>query len=430
MMRPLATSNVRRQRRRIAVLAAPRYGASNMSAKPVFAFDADRLAKLRHRLHRIPELGYQEFKTAAVIREELSRLNIDFVAGTADAPTATIAHLGDLSKPCVALRADIDALPITEQTGLAYASTHEGVMHACGHDGHTSVLLGAAEALLQIESTLPVCVKLIFQPAEEGGGGAQRLVRAGVLDGTIGPKAVADFGLHGWPGLPVGAVSTKPGPVLAATDTFEVRFIGAGCHGAFPHLGRDPIVTACEAVLNLQQFVSREIDPTEPAVVTVGVFNAGTATNVIPDVARIAGTARTLTPAAREHIARAIRRRCDAIAAANECRVEFAWTDGYPPTINDARMTAYVEHIARHTLGDTAFVPAQRPAMGGEDFAYYLEAVPGCFFFLGVVPVGRDAYPPLHSDRFDFTDAALGVGVRMFVNLVRLYPIEGELLAK
>ena len=394
-----------------------------MSAKPVFTFDVDRLASLRHRLHRIPELGYQEFKTAAVIREELVRLKIDFIAGTADAPTATIAHIGDLSKPCVALRADIDALPIEEQTGLAYSSTHEGRMHACGHDGHTSVLLGAAEALRQIEDALPVCVKLIFQPAEEGGGGAQRLVRAGVLDGTMGPKASAIFGLHGWPGLPVGMVSTKPGPVLAATDTFEARFVGAGCHGAFPHLGRDPIVTACEAVLNLQQFVSREVDPTEPAVITVGCFHAGTATNVIPDVAKISGTARTLTPAARTLVAKAIRRRCEGVAAANDCRAEVTWTEGYPPTINDAAMSAYVEQIARNTLGDAAYLPAPRPAMGGEDFAYYLETVPGCFFFLGVVPPGRDAYPPLHSDRYDFTDAALGVGVRMFVNLVQHFKV-------
>jgi amidohydrolase len=385
----------------------------------VQTFDVQRLALLRHQLHQIPELGYQEFKTAAMIREELTRLGIDFVAGTADAPTATIAHIGDPGKPCVALRADIDALPIVEQTGLPYASTHKGVMHACGHDGHTTVLLGAAEVLRQMADQLPVCVKLIFQPAEEGGGGAGRLVRAGVLDGTIGPKVRAIFGLHGWPGLPVGMVSTKPGPVLAATDTFSAAFIGTGCHGAFPHLGRDPIVTACEAVLNLQQFVSREIDPTEPAVVTVGIFQAGTATNVIPDVATIAGTARTLTPQARGLIAKSIRRRCEAIAAANECRVEFNWTDGYPPTINDPKMADYVAETARHTLGEAAYAPAARPAMGGEDFAYYLEAVPGCFFLLGLCPPDREVYPPLHSDRFDFTDAAIGTGVRMFTNLVQ-----------
>lgn len=391
--------------------------------KHVPTLDIERLADLRHRLHRIPEIGYEEFKTAALIREELARLNIESVNGVPDAPTATIATIGDTSKPCVALRADIDALPIVEKTGLAYASTHSGMMHACGHDGHASMLLGAAEMLKQIADELPVCVKLLFQPAEEGGGGASRLICAGVLDGTIGPQVRAVFGLHGWPGLPVGIVSTKPGAVLAATDQFEATFIGTGCHGAFPHLGRDPIVTASEAVVSLQQFVSREMDPTEPAVVTVGTFHAGTATNVIPDAATIAGTARTLSPEARVQIARALRRRCEGIASANECRVKFDWIEGYPPTINDPAMSEYVASTARATIGRDAFFPAPRPAMGGEDFAYYLEKVPGCFFFIGVCPNGRDQYPSLHSDRFDFTDAALGVGVRMFVNLVRNFAV-------
>jgi amidohydrolase len=297
------------------------------------------------------------------------------------------------------------------------------MMHACGHDGHTAILLGAAEVLRQQADQLGVCVKLIFQPAEEGGGGAGRLVRAGVLDGGIGPKVNAIFGLHGWPGLPVGLISSRPGPILAATDQFEATFIGVGCHGAFPHLGRDPIVTAAEAVTSLQTFVSREIDPTEPAVITVGTFHAGTASNVIPDTARITGTARTLTGEARAQIAKSIQRRCEMIAAANDCHVDFDWIDGYPPTINDAKMTAYVEQTARAVIGRDTYIEAARPAMGGEDFAYYLEAVPGCFFMIGVCPEGRDAYPSLHSDRFDFTDAAIGIGVRMFVNLVRNFTV-------
>ncbi len=406
----------------IAPAGASAY-ALGMASDHASTLDIERLTDLRHRLHRIPEIGYEEFETAAMIRAELTRLDVDFTPGVPDSPTATIALIGDPAKPCVALRADIDALPIAERTGLAYASTHEGLMHACGHDGHTSILLGAAEVLRQMSAQLPVCVKLIFQPAEEGGGGAGRLVRAGVLDGSLGPKVQAIFGLHGWPGLKTGCVSTKPGPVLAATDQFEATFVGVGCHGAFPHLGRDPIVTAAEAVISLQQFVSREIDPTEPAVVTVGMFHAGTATNIIPDHAKISGTARTLTPVARAAVARSIRRRCEMVAAANECRVEFEWIDGYPPTVNDPAMTAYVEETARNTLGRDAYFPAPRPAMGGEDFAYYLEAVPGCFFFLGLCPPDRESYPSLHSDRFDFTDAALGVGVRMFVNLVRSFRV-------
>jgi amidohydrolase len=269
---------------------------------------------------------------------------------------------------------------------------------------------------------LPVCVKFLFQPAEEGGGGGQVLVRAGALDGRIGPKVSAIFGLHGWPGLKVGVVATRAGALLAATDNFSATFIGRGCHGAFPHLGVDPIVTASEAVLNLQQFVTRELDPTEPAVITIGKFNAGTAVNVIPDSATIEGTARTLNPQAREQIQAAIRRRCQGIAAANGCEMRFEWREGYPPTINDPKATEYTAAVAKQALGPDRFFMLPRPCMGGEDFAYYLQEVPGCFFLVGVEPPNAPAYPPLHSDRYDFTDAAIGVGMRMFVELVQGVP--------
>ena len=372
---------------------------------------------LRHRLHQMPELGYAEMKTADLIRGELARLAIEFVAGVPDAPTATVAWLGDVTKPCVALRADIDALPIAENTGLAYASTHAGVMHACGHDGHTATLLATA-AVLKGMADLPVCVKLMWQPAEEGGGGGRRLVQGGVLDGRVGPKVSAVFGLHGWPGLKVGTVATKPGVLMAATDGFRAAFVGRGCHGAFPHLGRDPIVTAAEAVLNLQQFVSREYDPTDSAVVTVGKFHAGTATNVIPDEAIIEGTARTVSEAGRKQIRAGVERRCTGIAAANDCGLRFDWFDGYPPTVNDPAMADRVAAVARSVVGPDSFVPVARPCMGGEDFAYYLEQVPGCFFFLGVDPHHGAGSPPLHSDRYDFADEAIGVGVRMFLGVV------------
>ncbi len=205
--------------------------------------------------------------------------------------------------------------------------------------------------------------------------------------------------------------------LLAATDGFKATFIGKGGHGAYPHLCVDPIVTAAEAVVNLQQFVSREYDPTDSAVVTVGVFRAGTATNVIPDTATIEGTARTISAAGRKHVRAAVERRLAGIAAANGCQMKFTWVDGYPPTVNDQAEAEFVAATAR-AIG-TQFLPVGRPSMGGEDFAYYLEKIPGCFFLVGVEPPGRPDHPALHTDRYDFTDDAIAVGVRMFVELVR-----------
>jgi amidohydrolase len=217
-------------------------------------------------------------------------------------------------------------------------------------------------------------------------------------------------------------VATKPGPLLAATDNFKVTFLGKGCHGAFPHFGRDPIVAACEAVVNLQQFVSRDIDPTEPAVVTVGMIHSGTATNIIPDEAVIEGTTRTLGESTRKFARTVVDRRCTAIAAAAGCTAKIEWMPGYPATVNDPEMADYVARVARQVLGPDRFVPAGRPSMGGEDFAYYLREVPGCFFLLGVEPPGKRGYHSLHSDKYDFTDAAIPVGIRLFTELARHFP--------
>jgi amidohydrolase len=394
-----------------------------MNIDSTITAEAGKAAELRHRLHRIPELAFQEVQTAGMIRAELDRLGISHADGVADAPTATISLIGDPAKPCIALRADIDALPIQEKTGLPYASTHPNRMHACGHDGHIATLVSTAGILKQIANELPVCVKLIFQPAEEEGGGAERLVRAGVLDGRIGPQVRAIFGLHGWPGLPIGCVATKPDVLLAATDIFKATILGKGCHGAFPHMGVDPIVAACETVINLQQVVSRDLDPTEPAVVTVGMIRAGTATNIIPDQAVIEGTARTTSRPVRAAVKAAALRRIHGVASAGGCTANVEWIEGYPATVNDPAMSDYVARIARQTLGPSSFFPVARPAMGGEDFAYYLEKVPGCFFFVGVAPPDKQPYPSLHNDRYDFTDAAMEIGMRMFVALCRSFQI-------
>lgn len=393
-----------------------------MSTPAPSTFDARYWSELRHRLHQIPELGFHEFKTADVIRQELDRLGIKHIDGVDDAPTATLALLGETSRPCVALRADIDALPIVEQTGLAYASTHEGRMHACGHDGHTTTLLAAAAAMKEREAHLPVCVKLVFQPAEETISGASRLVKAGVLDGRVGPAAKAIFGLHGWPQMDVGCVGTRAGALLAADDTFRATFTGRGCHGAFPHLGIDPIVVAANTILSLQQIVSRQFDPTEPAVVSIGQFHAGTASNIIPDAAVIEGTARTLGHEQRQSIRRWIEHRCTAAAEGGDCRLTLQWLRGCPPTVNDPAMADHVAKTAVGAVGKGKYLHQDRPSMGAEDFALYLQKTQGCFFLLGVRPGGQSTYPSLHNDHFDFTDEAIAVGARMFYEIVMNFP--------
>jgi amidohydrolase len=215
----------------------------------------------------------------------------------------------------------------------------------------------------------------------------------------------------------VGTVASRPGVLLAATDQFTATFVGRGGHGAYPHFGRDPIVTACEAVLNLQQHVSREVDPADSVVVTVGIFRAGTATNIIPEEATIEGTARTIAHTSRQAVRQAIERRCSGIAFANECKLRFDWHSGYPATVNEPGMTDYVARVARSVLGPERYLPVTRPSMGGEDFAYYLEKVQGCFFLVGVEPVDRSDYPSLHTEMYDYTDDAVGVGMRMFCEL-------------
>lgn len=375
--------------------------------------------RIRHELHQIPELAFEERQTAQLIRGELRRLGIPFIDNIETAPTATVACIGDVSKPCVALRADIDALPITEKTGVAYVSRHPGRMHACGHDGHTAGLLGAAAVLKRIEKDLRVCVKLIFQPAEEGGGGAKKLCDAGVLDGRIGPKVQRIFGLHGRPEAMVGVITTRPGPLMAAVNDYSVTFRGRGSHGAYPHLGRDPIVAAAHAILALQQIVSREINPVEPAVVTIGMISAGTATNIIPETASLEGTARTVSNEMGEYVKNAIKRRLEGVAMTDDVKLEFTWHERYPVTMNHPEAVDYVREVVTSLFGPDAFLPAPHPTMGAEDFSYYLQRVPGCFSFVGTRPAGitQAEAPGLHSPLYNYNDDVLGTAIRLLVGL-------------
>lgn len=374
-------------------------------------------------MHRHPELGYQEKRTSGVIRSELTRLNIahrgDLAGGTGVVGFLPATE-GDGSsgerKKAVALRADIDALPILEQTGLEYASCTPGLMHACGHDGHTTILLGAARVLQKMRRPRPVI--LMFQPAEEGGGGADRLCRDGALDGTlIGPPAEMAFGLHGWPDLALGHVATRPGPLLASTDEIRVVIKGVQSHGAYPHYSRDTIVAAAHCIVALQSVVSRNISPLDACVVTIGKIEAGTATNIIPQQASFIGTIRALSEPVRATARQRVREIVEHTARALGCEAEVEINPGYPVTFNDPALTERFMKLAKGALGEQRAGLVPNPTMGGEDFSYYAQRVPAVFFCLGLKPEGNESYPTLHQPDFDFNDDALGLGVEMMCRL-------------
>lgn len=380
-----------------------------------------QLVQLRHDLHSAPELSYQEHRTSERVCRELASLDIRFKHGYAGG-TGVLAHLPATVKgstKAVALRADMDALPIEERTGKPYTSTTPGVMHACGHDGHTTILLGVARVLSRIQRPRPVT--LIFQPAEEGGGGGERMCAEGCLlgdeAGGLGPPVERIFGLHGWPSMTVGHVATKPGPLLASTDDFDVIIRGVQSHAAYPHLGRDPIVAAAQVVTSLQTVASRTMDPSDACVVTVGQIEGGTANNIIPETVRMTGTVRTLRPETRELAGKRVRQIIESVAASHGCRAEITWQDGYPATINDPGATNLFFSVARESLGDQRVGVTPHPTMGGEDFSYYGRHVPACFFLLGLKPADAAAYPSLHQPEFDFNDDAIPTGVEVMCRL-------------
>ena len=386
--------------------------------------DLDRLTALRRELHTQPELSNNEHATAKRIAAELGEIGLETRTGLATNGTGVIAYLPATSptSTTIALRADIDALPITESTGKPWASTTAGVMHACGHDGHTAILLGAARVLAGLDSR-PHNVLFIFQPAEEDGGGADVMCQQGALKGAagggLGEPVTRIFGLHGWPRMPLGQVGTRPGPLMASTDDFDVRIIGKGGHAAMPHLACDPIVAASAVVIALQTIASRNINPNEAGVITVGQFAAGTANNIIPEIARIVGTIRSLNNETRRILGDRFRAVVQDTAAAHGCTADIAWHPGYPVTANDRDCTEHFFEVARSTLGEDRVELVHEPSMGGEDFSYYGHHVPACFFLLGLLPEGADAdeVPLLHQPGFDFNDEALPVGVRLMCAL-------------
>jgi len=386
----------------------------------IVAEELPRLVSFRRELHMHPEIAYEEVRTATRIREELAASGIPFVGGLAGG-TGTVAHLdGRDAGATLALRADIDALPIEEESGREWKSRISGRMHACGHDGHTAILLGAARTLARLaaERPLPRPVTFLFQPAEEGGGGAKRMVDDGCLDGSrIGSPVRGIYGLHGWPGTPIGTAGTRSGPLFAASDRFEIGLEGVGTHAAWPHLGRDPVLAAAAVTMALQSIVAREVDPLDAAVVSVTRVDAGTTFNVIPATARLAGTARALSEPVRRLLERRIGEVATQVAGGLGCRVDYRYHDGYPVVRNDPKAVAAFDRIAAETLGADGLRPVERPVMGGEDFAFYLERVPGCMFVLGLLPPGATAMPSLHHPQFDFNDDAIATGVELFCRL-------------
>lgn len=382
--------------------------------------EASALTTIRRSLHRIPELGYEERKTSRFIVDELTRLGVEHKGGLAGG-TGVLGHIPATraNAPTIALRADIDALPIEERTGAEYASTHTGLMHACGHDGHTTILLGAARVLSSLRERANN-ITLLFQPAEEGGAGGKRMCDEGALKGTagggIGAPVTRIYGLHGWPTLPIGHVATRPGALLAATDDFVVRVKGKGGHAAQPHLVRDPVLASAHVVTSLQSIASRAISPNEACVVTVSTIHAGTANNIIPNEVELSGTVRTLSGVVRDTAKRRFFEVVESTARAIGCEAEIDWQDGYPSTVNDAREAERVLAVAREALGESRVHLEPHATMGGEDFSYYGAHVPACFFFLGLARDGK-AHPLLHQPDFDFNDDAITPGVLMMCRL-------------
>ncbi|MCP3980054.1 MAG: amidohydrolase [bacterium] len=373
----------------------------------------EALVRWRRDLHRHPELGFEEHRTAAIVESHLRELDLEVHTGIAGTGLIGVLRPAGSDEPAVLLRADMDALPIQEVSGRDYGSTIEGRMHACGHDGHTAMLLGAAEVLCEMRDALSRPVVFCFQPAEEGLGGGRRMVEEGVLD--IVPVG-AVYGLHLWSLEPAGRILVRPGAFMAAVDSFQARIVGRGGHGALPHESRDPIVAAAQCVTALQTIVSRTIDPVQPAVVTVGELHAGTATNIIPDDARMTGTLRSFDDRVRQTLRTRVRELLEATAAGAGCRAEVTIHEGYPAVINSTEAARIAREAATMTVGEDS-VSEPPPIAASEDFSYFLRERPGAFLFLGAGNEELGITAPHHSPEFDIDESVLPRGSEMLARL-------------
>jgi hippurate hydrolase len=380
--------------------------------------------ELRRRIHRQPELGLVLPETQKAVLEALADLDLEIHTGGATSAVVAVLR-GARPGPTLLLRADMDALPMQEDTNLPFRSERDGAMHACGHDAHVAMLVGAARLLAARRETLAGTRKFLFQPGEEGFAGARVLIGEGLLEQE--PKVDAAFAIHVDSSLPAGLVATRPGPLMAAGDLFSIEVIGKGGHAAQPHLARDPIPVACEIVMALQAMVTRQIHAFDPAVLSVTKITAGSTGNVIPEKAHLLGTIRTVSEAARRSAQERLERTVRGIAAAHGLEVSLHVVPGYPVTVNHEAFTGFAREVAADLLGAERVVPMPTPVMGAEDFSYVLQRVPGAMVFLGARTEGSGG-APLHSNRMVIDESALADGIALHAALALRYPAAAPLV--
>jgi len=379
--------------------------------KPEIEAIKDKIISTRRDIHQHPELAFNEHRTAKLVAERLKSLGID--VQTDVGKTGVVGTMrGKNSGKTIALRADMDALPMQETGDLPYKSQNDGIMHACGHDGHTAMLLGVAEALSKKYDQLKGTVKFIFQPAEEGQGGARYMIEDGALEGVD-----EIYGLHLWNYQKYGTIGVKPGPIMAAADLFEITVHGKGGHGATPQGTKDAVVIASHLVQTLQTIVSRNTNPIESTVVTIGQINGGYNFNIIADTVNLKGTTRAYTEENRQLIKTRMAEIIKGTEQTFDCTIDFEYEDGYPPTVNHLKESEKLLEAAKEIVGDGAGNPYL--SMGGEDFSYFLQKVPGCFFFVGSAPIDKEPLSvPHHCSHFDFDERALLVGSSVYLQLI------------
>jgi len=365
---------------------------------------------IRHQLHSRPELLYREHTTSSLIRDLLDDERLTVLPPFIGTDTVCILE-GSEPGPSVLLRADIDALPIADESGTPWQSVHKGIHHACGHDGHASMLLGAAFVLSDMQDILRGRVIFVFQPAEEGGAGGKRLLEEGLFDSTGVPDAA--FALHGWPGLAEGVIQSRPGPMMAAQDRFYIDVAGTGGHGAMPHLARDPVTTSAALIMELQSIISREYDPRNPAVLSICTVHGGTAENIIPDTVSLSGTTRYFDTSGGDFFEERMRDITERVCRAHRTEGSLRYERGYIPLVNDPGIIEICAGIVTDYLGSTAWRGAGDAYLTAEDFAYFLDAVPGAMLLLGL----GENWPGLHTPEFDFNDGVLEAGITALVGL-------------